>query len=285
MDGMPETAPIPVDSRSVPAEGANAGYFPRDSITRRICRERVLILGLQRFLLLNFAHPLIAAADWEHADLDQEAHLRVERWGRNVGAVIFGTRAEADRAAGHVLDRHQTIAGELREPAGSFTTGTKYSALDPELVLWVHTGLVDSALVAYTTFVGPLPEEAQRRFYAEMKTFGELYGVPRSRQPQDLDELRAYRDHELRSDRIVVTGAARSLAGRVLELRIVRPPLRRALAPVVRSVTTGLLPPQLREQYGLPWGRVEKAVCACATTAVRRGMVPLLPEGRRWVHT
>ncbi len=57
-----------------------------------------------------------------------------------VGAVTFGTRAEADRAAARVRGVHRRVRGVEPE------SGTPYRATDPDLLLWVHCGEIDSFL-------------------------------------------------------------------------------------------------------------------------------------------
>jgi uncharacterized protein (DUF2236 family) len=88
-----------------------------------------------------------------------------------------------------------------------------------------------------------------------------------------------------RSGAIAVSVDARELCGAVLS-----PPLAALVAPlsgVNRTLTIGLLPPHLREAYGLTWtsrddrrlGRTVKAVRAVRRVLPRA--VALWPEARR----
>jgi uncharacterized protein (DUF2236 family) len=53
--------------------------------------------------------------------------------------------------------------------AGRRGDGAAYRALDPDLLLWVHATLVDTALVVYRRFFRPLSLADEARYYAEMK--------------------------------------------------------------------------------------------------------------------
>jgi uncharacterized protein (DUF2236 family) len=59
----------------------------------------------------------------------------------------------------------------------------------------------------------------------------------------------------------------------------------RPFVDVMRFVTVGLLPPQVRGGYGLAWDARRERVLAALAAAIRGGVVPLLPDAwRRWPH-
>ena len=80
-----------------------------------------------------------------------------------------------------------------------------------------------------------------------------------------------------------VTDEARGLSRGVL-----RPPSPGALRPLVevmRFLTVGLLPERVRAGYGLTWDPQRDRVIAALASALRGGVVPLLPDAlRRWPH-
>jgi len=127
-------------------------YFRPDGAAWRIGRELALLLGGGRALLLQVAHPLVAAGVAEHSDFRENPWKRLEGTMNAVWAVVFGTRAQADRAARRVRAMHSRVQGHT-------AAGTPYSALDPELLLWVHATLVDTALLVYGQWVRPLGAE------------------------------------------------------------------------------------------------------------------------------
>ena len=236
--------------------------FARDSAIRRIGGEAVLMLGGGRALLMQAAHPLVGAGIVEHSRYAEEPWRRLARTMVALYTVVHGTKEAADRVAARVRAVHERVAGA--------TDGRAYSALDPELQLWVHSTLVDTGLVMYETFVGRLEENEREAFYAEMKIVARVFGVL----PRTLDDFRAYQRRCLETGELVVTDAARAVAATVLE-----PPLPLALRPAARVLnlaTVGLLPPQLREQYGLGWTTAHATAFRLAAGSVRRTL-PLLP--------
>ncbi len=244
------------------------GLYAEDSITRRINRENVLLLGGGRALLMQLAHPKVAAGVDEHSDFRTRPIRRLRRTIRMTMAIVFGDRATALAAARAVNQAHARVAGE------------GYRALDPDLLLWVHATLVESALVTYETFVQPLSEEEREEFYAESKQLGELLGIPRDRFSSTFKDFERYA-HDM------VSGGEVRVESRALELarQVLRPRLRllpgQAMIPF-EVVTAGLLPPALREQYGLAWGAGQRRAFALAVRTVPRIVALTPPLLRVW---
>src|SRR5690348_15205949 len=134
-----------------------AGLFPDDSIIRRVNRENVLLLGGGRALLMQLAHPLVAAGVDDHSDFRVRPIRRLRRTVQMVMAIVFGDRETALAAARSVNRVHGRVVGD------------GYRALDPELLLWVHATLVDSSLVTYETFVRRLSDTEREEFYQQSK--------------------------------------------------------------------------------------------------------------------
>jgi uncharacterized protein (DUF2236 family) len=260
---------------------ARAGYFTPNDTVWRVGRELALMLGGGRALLLQVAHPLVAAGVAEHSDYRTDPWKRLEGTISSVHAVVFGTRAQADRAAARVRAMHGRVNGRLAEAMGPFPAGTPYSAVDPELLLWVHATLVDTALLVHSQWVRPLTAREQERYYEDMKTCGRLFGVPADVLPPTYADFRLYMDERLGSEEICVTEAAREIARDVL-----RPPMPLALRPaveIVNLVTASLMPPRLRRDYGLSWDPVRSIAVSASRESVRRIAMPLLPERLRRV--
>jgi ER-bound oxygenase mpaB/B'/Rubber oxygenase, catalytic domain len=79
---------------------------------------------------------------------------------------------------------HDTVYGERH--------GARYSALDPELLLWVHATLVDSSIEAYARLVRPICLAVRERYYREMRRMGTAFGVPEALHPATYTDFRAY---------------------------------------------------------------------------------------------
>ncbi len=240
------------------------GLYPPGSVSWRVNRESALLMGGGRALLMQLAHPLVARGVDEHSDFRQRPVRRLLRTLSLTLALSFGTRPEALAAARAINQTHHGVSG-----AG-------YSARDPELLLWVHATLVDTALVAYTTFVGPLGDGERQAYVRESRTVGELLGIPPAAFAADLAAFDAYLERVTRNE-LSVDERARSLAQAVF-----KPPLRLPSGAgfPLRAITAGLLPVRLREAYRLPWGRPQRAAFALARGGLRR-VGPLVPRQLR----
>ncbi|HVS47929.1 MAG TPA: oxygenase MpaB family protein [Candidatus Dormibacteraeota bacterium] len=244
------------------------GLFAEHSITRRVNRENILLLGGGRALLMQLAHPLVAAGVDEHSDFRAHPIRRLRRTIRMTMAIVFGDRETALAAARSVNQVHAKVRGP------------DYHALDPELLLWVHATLADTALVTYETFVQPLERGEREEFYQEFKLLGELLGVPRERFPDTFVDFEAYLDQMMATGPVHVDDRARELAAQVL-----RPRVRLLPGPVMiplNIVTAGMLPPPLREQFGLPWGPRQQQAFKLAVTTLPKIIAITPPLIRVW---
>jgi uncharacterized protein (DUF2236 family) len=245
------------------------GLFQENSITRRVNRENVLLLGGGRALLMQLAHPKVAAGVDEHSDFRAHPLRRLRRTIRMTMAIVFGDRETALSAARAVNQAHANVRG------------SDYRALDPDLLLWVHATLADTALVTYETFVQPLEAREREVFYEEFKLLGALLGIPPDRFPA------TYADFEAYLEQMMSEGGPVRVDGRALDLaaQILRPPLRLLPGPLMfplNVVTTGLLPQALREQYRLPWGRGQQRAYRLAVAVLPRIIAITPPLIRVW---
>ena len=256
--------------------------FVADGAAWRIHRERVLLAGWGRAILLQLAHPKVARGVAEHSGFMIEPWGRLRRLHRTLGSMLaltFGADEEAAAVAGRINAIHDRVHGRLGEAAGDAPAGAPYSAHDPALLTWVHATLLDSFLLTYRLFVRPLPRAEADRYCTEASGIESLLGIPAGRLPRTEGGLREYLDEMLASGAIEVTDAARDLAREVIAPpapRVLRPLLALAALPAV-----GLLPPAIRAAYGLPWdGRHEWALRVMA--AASRSGLPLAPPVLRY---
>lgn len=242
--------------------------FPEGSITRRINRENVLLLGGGRALLMQLAHPKVALGVDEHSDFRQKPMYRLRRTIRMIMAIVFGDHQTSMSAARSVNKVHAGVRGD------------GYRALDPELLLWVHATLVDTALVAYETFVQRLEEGEREDFYQEMKLLGEVLGVPRNMFPPGIADFDRYVDAQISNGPVRVSPLALELGKLVLRPRILKLP-GRVFVPW-EIITSGLLPSHLRRQYGLRWGPTQRRLYSVAVKSVPRIVAVTPPILRVW---
>lgn len=241
-----------------------------NNILRRIHGERVLLAGGQRSLVMQLAHPLVAAAVADHSDFPERALERLNRTLDLTLSLVHGSSEKAERAAAHIRTVHRRVSG-VAETGGGMTP---YRAGDPKLLLWVHATVVDTTMLVYRHFVGPLSAREERTYYEAMKEPARLLGVPDRVLPPDLPSFRTYVREMVAGPELHATNASRSLVASVL-----RPPIRLSLRPVTeatRLVTLALLPERIRTLFGLGAGAPARLTLA-ATSGASRLLLPLLP--------
>src|SRR5947209_5315121 len=232
-------------------ERQHDGYFTPDDTIWRVARELALMLGGGRALLLQVAHPLVAAGVAQHSSYREDPWKRLEGTMKAVWAVVYGSRTEADRAAARVRAMHSKVSGRLSAPMGPFPKGTRYSALDPALLMWVHATLVDTALLVHDEWVRPLSDAERAAYYEDAKTCARLFGTPEEVMPPSFADFRAYMEEMLDGPELCATPTAREIAYTVLQPPLPMP-LRLAIS-VVNLVTASLMPARMRREYGLAW--------------------------------
>lgn len=218
--------------------------FRPGTVTWRVNLEPMLVLGGGRALLLQVAHPLVAAGVAQHSDYQSDPWARLARTLDVMFKMAFASEATSRRQSDKLEATHRRVAGTSSE-------GVAYRALDPALLVWVWATLVDSALVVFERCYGQLSPLDRERFYQEQKLIAYGCGVPEGACPDSVSDFEAYVagvvQHDLR-----VTPEAQAVAD-----AISHPPLRGPLGPLAAGplnlVTAGLLPAALRRDYGLAW--------------------------------
>ena len=256
------------------------GYFAPESVIRRLGNTPLVpFLGGGPAVLLQVAHPLVAAGVCDHSDVQHDLWRRLVHTLRALYLIAFGTKEEAERAVELVQAVHAQVQGATRAQLGRFPAGTPYSASDPELMLWVHATLVHASLAAYERFVQPLSREDRERYYQEMALVARLFGTPASVIPRSLADFRDYFAAQITGETILVTAPAREVAGVILEARL--PAAVRVFVPAHRLSTAGLLPARLREQYGLRWSTLHELALQLAARSMRITATPVLSVASR----
>jgi uncharacterized protein (DUF2236 family) len=224
-------------------------------IPRRINAERILIIGWLRAILLQLAHPLIAAGVAEHSTFRGGTRPALFRLHQTIAAMLaisFGTAGQRQTAIDGIRAIHRRVHGRLPNACGPFAAGTNYSAEDSDLLLWVHATLVESILLAYEQLVAPLAPAERDRYCAESADVAVALGADPDAVPQSWNAMRALLARGYASGDIVVGDQARALAASLVT------PFRgwigrRLLTPILSVVAAGQLPAPIRSQYGFAW--------------------------------
>ncbi|WP_019633837.1 oxygenase MpaB family protein [Actinomadura atramentaria] len=235
----PQTpAPAPGPASGPPAAPEAPAAAPPRDVLRRLAAEPAVMLAAGRALLLQVAHPKVAQGVADHSDMRERPLDRLFGTLDFLTIVAFGTPEEAERLGRGIRRMHERI------------TGPGYSGNDPDLQVWVNATLTDAALYVHERVLGSPGGDLSAAYVDQARYVADVLGCPPGAQPADLPAFRAYVDGMIAS--LEVTDTGREVARAVLWARKLR-----WLGPALwlnRYITAGLLPPRIREQYGLPWG-------------------------------
>jgi uncharacterized protein (DUF2236 family) len=250
-----------------------AGLFGPGSAAWQVDREVMVLAGGSCALLMQAAHPAVAAGVAQHSSYRIDPFGRLLRTLASSFAVVFGTRTQAAAAIRRVNAIHAAVRGTIPE------TGERYSALEPEALLWVHATLVDTALRVYDRFVRPLTPAEAEAYHREATPIAELLHVPPAALPATLGETRAWMDEMVASGRVRVTPTAREIARTVLYPSRFPP---RFAWEAAHLISVSMLPDPIRRGYGLRWSRSRERGVEGLAAATRR-LLPLVPGPLRYV--
>jgi uncharacterized protein (DUF2236 family) len=248
-------------------------FFDPGSKIWTVHREMVLLLAGGRALLMQLAHPKVAAGVAAHSRFQEDPLGRLYRTMSRMWSIVFDEESQAREALRRVEMVHKRVRGNVPADEASHG-GAGYNASDQELLLWVHATLIDSAMVAYNLFVEPLNAAERAEYYSDSKKLAALFGIQENNIPSSVVAFDSYMTQILSSGEIVPGSIARNLAVDVL---YPGPWILRPAGPLFRLVTAGLLPETLRDGYGLEWnGRREKKLLLAAKAI--RALLPATPS-------
>jgi uncharacterized protein (DUF2236 family) len=226
--------------RSVPLHPKDGGLFGPGSMVWRVHRDRSFPLAAIRSLMVQALHPLAMAGVAQHSNWQRDPFGRLAATGGYILAVTFGDTATANAAAARVRAVHTHVRGT------DSISGLAYRAEDPDLLLWVHAGMVDSIAHIAQRYGRSLDAADADRYVAEMARFAEIIGVPAASVPTTVVAVREYLESvDLRQ----ATPAALEAIAIVLD-----PPGldddTRELWHDLGQVAVGTLPEWARSMYG-----------------------------------
>ena len=255
------------------------GLFGPESHVWAINRQQAMFVAGGRAALLQNAHPFVAQGVDQHSLTREDPQGRFKRTFKNVYAMVFGDLDHALKAARRVHTIHERIRGQMGEAAGAYEKGTAYEANAEHALLWVHATLWESSIKTYELLFRPLSADFKERYYQETKLFAYLFGISDETLPATWPDFLAYNERMWASDELFVARAARDMAGFLFT------PPTPALEYQLRwyhTITTGLLPPRVREMYGFTFGPRERAIYE-ASIPMLRAAVRVVPRQLRYI--
>lgn len=266
----------------------DVGLFGPDSITWKLHREPILMLGGLRSLYLQALHPRAVAG------VSQNSGYRGDMWGRlmrtsdYVATVIYGSTAEVEQASAKLRRLHSRLS------AVDPRTGEFFRLDDPELLRWVHVAEVESFLTTALRAGVALSAAEVDAYYTEQLRAAALVGLDPATVPSTAAEVEAYyammrpdlgltRDGAEAAFLLTVPPIPATWGGRALRLGLTLGPPRWAYLGLA-STALGLLPPWARKMYGAPgWPTTDLAagLSARGLRALLAGLLAVLPSQYR----
>ncbi|MHB1576640.1 MAG: oxygenase MpaB family protein [Candidatus Dormibacteria bacterium] len=247
--GLPPPGPFPISSTEL-----NPGLFGPGTVTWRVMREPMLLLGASRALLMQVAHPLVAQGALDHSDFTADPVGRFQRTVAWVTSVVFGTEDEALAATREVNRLHRKVEGTLPadHATARWSAGAAYQARDRDLLLWVHGTLVDSMLDTHDKMIGGLSQRQRDRFVREWDAVVKIMGIAEGTGWRGVADMRGWIASQIESGVALPGAGSRSVADVILVPRLgMRGP--RGLAELTGFITAGLLPEVIRRHYRIRW--------------------------------
>jgi uncharacterized protein (DUF2236 family) len=235
----------------------------------------VLLAG--QVLVLQVAHPVVAAGVRDHSDYTADPWTRLMRTGASLSIYVYGGASGARVEADRLRALHRSFTG--------FTAGRRYSALDPLAYAWVHATLVKVPVDAQRFFGRPLSPSELDEYYAQMCDVGRVLGVRERDLPPDWAAFERYYDE------MVAGFTGNPAIDQLFEtIRTVRKPVRRLPdswwrwhGRIQLFLIRATLPADLRDRLGLQWSPRDQRRFRRFAAAVRIVATPI-PAGLRTAH-
>jgi uncharacterized protein (DUF2236 family) len=236
----------------------DVGLFGPDSVTWKLHREPILMLGGLRSLYLQALHPRAVAAVAQNSGYRSDPWGRLNRTSEYVGTVVYGSTAEVEAAGSRLRRLH------ARMSAVDPRTGERFRIDEPDLLRWVHVAEVESFLSTARRAGLKLTDDEADQYYTEQLRAAELVGLDPSTIPATAVEVAAYyeamqpelgvtRDSAKTALFLTVPPVPEHWGSRPLRLGLTLGPTRWAYFGIA-GTALALLPPWARKMYGgLGW--------------------------------
>jgi uncharacterized protein (DUF2236 family) len=239
--GGPAFAPPRAGPLDYGSPKGDPGMFGPDSMAWRIHANPIaLAIGGVAAVILELAEARVRTGVWEHSIFKTDPLTRMRRTGEATLITTYGPTAAAEARIAMVTRMHQRVAGVTPD-------GQAFTALDPELMTWVHVTASWGFLNAYDRYVRPLSLAEQDRYYAEGAKLGRAFGAADA--PSSVAEVSQC------FERMAPRLEPHAIIGEFLGIVAATSPLGlagRMVQPLVVQAAIDLLPPEIRDRLNLP---------------------------------
>lgn len=215
---------------------------------RDVVGDVAFLAGAPRRFLMEIALQPVGHGVADHSRALRDPIGRFRNTTAYIYLVAFGDPDERDAVIRMVNRAHRPV----RSAPGA---EAEYTAFDPELQLWVAGCMYYGGRDMWQRMVGPLDDEAAERLYRQFQTYGTSLQVPPELWPADAEAYDAYVARTL--DGIEIDRRVRDYGAALLDPSQ-HPMPARPVFRLMRFVTVGLLPDQLRAAYGFPWNPADQ---------------------------
>ncbi|WP_081283209.1 oxygenase MpaB family protein [Mycobacterium asiaticum] len=246
--------------------------------------------------LMQTMHPAIGQGLIDHSNFFDDPVDRVFRSLPGILGTIYDGPDAGDTGL-RVRDFHRDIKGQLPD-------GQRYHALNPETYWWAHaTFQVMVHRLAEHWDTHRLTNREREQLYLEGCEWYRRYGVSESVLPPTLADFN--REYDRYCTEVLQPNAASDyliefikrpaipdmsaspdypshpLLRPLMDALLPTLPVRTALAPPMRLVIFGGLPPVVRERFDIRWTRVDEARYRAVRSAIRSGW-RTVPASLKW---
>ncbi|WP_217497416.1 oxygenase MpaB family protein [Trinickia violacea] len=201
-------------------------------------KEAYIYLGAGAAVVLQLAHPGVGQGVVDHSDTLRRPVDRLRTTMTFIYAVTLGTAEERQYVSRYVNQAHRPVRSD------------SYSAFDPDLQRWVAATLFKGGLTLREMFVGPLTPADRDALCRDAAVYGTTLQMPPEMWPGDMAAFEAYWAQSLAG--FTVNEDVRRYVHALLGAKGA-PWWIRALMPLQRFATRGLLPDEIRRAFDLPW--------------------------------
>lgn len=212
---------------------------------------RAILLAGQ-VLVLQVAHPVVAAGVRDHSDYTEDPWTRLMRTAASLSIYVYGGPEGAEFEARRLWQLHRAFTGVRAD-------GRRYSALDPHAYAWVHATLVQLTVDTQEFFGRGMRAGEVEEYYAQMRQVGLMLGIKDHHLPRDWASFRCYYEKMIEG-----FGPNETIDTLFETIRRVPKPvrwlpdfawpwLRDRQASLQLFLIAATLPPGFRDRLGLEW--------------------------------